>query len=415
VHSAIVVTGSELIRGDRHDRNGPFLAQSLVRLGLEPDELLIVGDEPGALAEALTAGLRHELLVVTGGLGPTHDDRTVELLAAAAGVPLELDTALQAQIEALSRAFAERARRPYADFEAGVRKQATIPRGARIVGLAGTAPALLLETGGCVAVTLPGPPRELQELWPRVVELEPFRRLLEQVAPRSRRVLRLYGVGESAVAQELARAGGERDGVEVTICARDFEIHVDLLVTPGAEPAADELEQAFSAPLRAYLFTRDERSIEELLLDACRTAGLTLATAESCTGGLVAAALTAVPGASEVFLGATVAYANAAKETQLGVPAELLNRFGAVSAEVAEAMAEGARQRFAADVAVAVTGVAGPGGGTPEKPVGLVHLCAAGPDGKLDAALQLPGDRETVRGRATVAALHLAHRLVAKR
>ncbi len=229
----------------------------------------IVGDDPGELSSALADGLRGDLLVVSGGLGPTHDDRTVELLAGAAGLPLQLDSELEARIEAISRSFAARTRRPYADFAAGVSKQASLPEGAIVVGLAGTAPALLLESGDCLVLVLPGPPRELQALWPAALELEPFRRLLERAAPRTRRVLRFYGVGESAVAQALAAAGGEPDGVEVTICARDFEIHVDLLVVPAAEQAADELEAALSEPLAEHLFARSESSVEELVLAAC--------------------------------------------------------------------------------------------------------------------------------------------------
>jgi len=375
----------------------------------------IVGDDPDELAPALREGLRRELLVVSGGLGPTHDDRTVELLAAAAGLPLRLDVELEARIERISREFAARSGRPYLDFAPGVRKQATMPEGAIVVGLAGTAPALLLELGSRVAVVLPGPPRELQALWPAATALEPFRRLLERAAPRARRVLRFYGIGESAVARALDAAGGEREGVEATICARDFEIHVDLLVDPGAEQAADELSAAFCAPLAEYLFARSERSIEEIVIEGFGSRGLTLATAESCTGGLVAARLTDVPGSSAVFRGAIVAYANAVKEGELGVPAETLARHGAVSPETALAMARGARARLAADAAVSVTGIAGPGGGSEEKPVGLVNLCASGPDGELAAELRLPGDRETIRRRATVAALHLLARLLSGR
>jgi nicotinamide-nucleotide amidase len=372
----------------------------------------IVGDDPGELAAALREGLRRDLLVVSGGLGPTHDDRTVELLAAAAGRPLRLDAGLEARIEQISRAFAVRTGRPYADFAPGVRKQATIPEGAIVVGLAGTAPALLLELGSSLAVALPGPPRELQALWPEVTRLEPFARLLERAAPRGRRVLRFYGVGESAVARALEDAGGEREGVEVTICARDFEIHVDLLVDPGAERSADELGAAFCEPLAEYLFTRSERSIEEIVLARFGAQGLTLATAESCTGGLVAARLTAVPGSSAVFRGGIVAYANAVKERELGVAVATLERHGAVSPETARAMALGARTRIGTDAAVSVTGIAGPDGGSEEKPVGLVNLCAVGPTGELASELRLPGDRETIRRRATVAALHLLHRLV---
>ena len=175
-------------------------------------------------------------------------------------------------------------------------------------------------------VVLPGPPAELQRLWPRALETEPVRRVLDRAQPPGRRVLRFYGASESAVAKALADAGGDGDGVEATICAREFEIHVDLLVEPGAEARADELERALAEPLERYLFARDERPVEELVLDLCRARGWTLATAESCTGGLVAARLTSVPGSSEVFAGGIVAYANAVKEAELGVPARSARR-----------------------------------------------------------------------------------------
>src|SRR5262249_10376653 len=263
---------------------------------------------------------------------------------------LRLDGELAAEIEGRSRAVAERLRRPYADFAPGVRKQATVPEGAIVVGLAGTAPALVLELPDCVVVVLPGPPGELQELWPRAPETEPLRRLLAGARVPTRRVLRFYGVGESSIAAALATAGGDGDGVEATICARDFEIHVDLLVAPGAEARADELERALVAPVEEFLFGRTEASVAELVLDACRARGLSLATAESCTGGLVAARLTSVPGSSDVFLGSVVSYADAVKVAELGVPTQLLREDGAVSAEVAAAMADGARERLGADV-----------------------------------------------------------------
>jgi nicotinamide-nucleotide amidase len=397
------------VRGDRQDRNGPFLAASLLRLGIDPARITVVGDEPADLEAALREGLAHELLVVSGGLGPTHDDRTIELLARAAGVGLHTDEELAAQIEDISRRVATRLNRPYADFAHGVRKQATIPDGALIVGLAGTAPAIVLEAGGCIAVALPGPPRELQILWPRVLDTAPMRHLLARAHAPERRVMRFYGASESEVAQALAVAGGDGDGVDVTICARDFELHVDLFVQPGAEARAAEIEAGIES---RHLFSRDETSTAELVLLLLGERGLTLATAESCTGGLVSARLTDVPGASAVFVGGVVAYSNDVKAAELGVPEEVLREHGAVSAETAAAMARGARMRLGADVAVSVTGVAGPDGGTEEKPVGLVFLHASGPMGEQQLRLDFPADRQTIRTRATVAALHLVRRLV---
>ncbi len=411
--AVIVVTGSELVRGERADRNGPFLAAEALRNGFEPARITIVGDAAAGLEHVLREALAADACLVSGGLGPTHDDRTVELLARAAGVELVLDEELEREIGAVSRAAAQRLGRPYADFEAGVRKQATRPVSAVPVGLAGTAPALVLRApGGCVAVVLPGPPSELQRLWPAALASEPVRELLARAQPPGRRVLRLFGVSESAVARALAEAGGDGDGVEATICARDFEIHVDLLVEREAEARADALEAALLERLGGSVFGRDERPVEELVLTLCRARDWTLATAESCTGGLVAARLTAVPGASDVFVGGVVAYANELKLRELAVPAQLIERHGAVSAEVAAALAEGARRRLRTDVAVAVTGIAGPGGGGDEKPVGRVHIHASGPEGGLARMLDLPGEREQVRTRAAVSALHLLRALL---
>jgi nicotinamide-nucleotide amidase len=408
----VLVTGSELVRGDRHDLNGPFLAAELVRLGLEPARITIAGDAPDELRAALDEGLRADLLVISGGLGPTHDDRTVELLAAAAGRELAVDSTLERQIEGVSRRIAERLRRPYADFAAGVRKQASLPTGGASLGLAGTAPGVVLAADGCVAVALPGPPAELRRLWRSALESPPVQGVLARARPPGRRVLRFFGASESAVAQALADAGGDGDGVEATICARDFEIHVDLLVQPGADGQADALSAALRAPLGRYLFAEDERGIEEIVLALCRSQGLTLATAESCTGGMVAERITSVPGASDVFAGSVVTYTNSLKHHLLGIPEELLERHGAVSAEVAAAMAAGARLHLGTDVAVAVTGIAGPGGATPTKPVGLVYLHGASPDQEHARELNLPGEREQIRRRSTVAALHLVRALL---
>jgi nicotinamide-nucleotide amidase len=410
----VVVTGSELVRGDRTDRNGPFLAGELLRLGIEPARIEIVGDDPRELEAALREGLGADLCAVSGGLGPTHDDRTVELLARATGRELTVDDALAVEIEAVSRGVAERLHRPYADFEEGVRKQATLPAGAVVVGIAGTAPALVLESGGTVFVVLPGPPPELRRLWPEALATDPVRSVLTRAREPVRRVLRFYGTSESAVARALAEAGGETPGLAATVCARDFEIHVDLVYEPEAAGEADRLAYGLRERIGSYLFAEDERPVEELVLSACRERGLSLAAAESCTGGLVAARLTSVAGSSDVFLGGVVAYADEVKRAELNVSEQLLALQGAVSPEVAAAMAAGARARLGADVAISVTGIAGPGGGTPEKPVGLVYLHAEGPGGGAARELNLPGDRAAVRGRATAAALHLVRTLLAQ-
>ena len=404
--AAVVVTGTELVCGDRSDLNGPFLAHELHRLGVEPARVTIVGDRPEELEATLREGLEADLCVISGGLGPTHDDRTVEVLARVAGRKLVVDSGLEEEIEGVSRRVAERLRRPYGEFAGGVRKQASLPEGALSLGLAGTAPGIVLDTGRCVVVALPGPPNELRRLWGMALEAEAVRRVLERADPPERRVLRFFGVSESAVARVLAEAGGERTGVEATVCARDFEVHVDLV------GGGDELAGVLGRQLAEYLFAEDERPIAELVLAQCRERGFTLATAESCTGGLVAELLTAIPGSSDVFVGGLVSYSNHVKVEQLGVPAELIVEHGAVSQEVARAMADGAREYLRADVAVAVTGIAGPGGGTADKPVGTVHIEAALPGARSGLHFVTPGDRGVIRRRAAVSALHVIRQVL---
>lgn len=411
----VVATGSELVRGDRTDLNGPYLARALLALGVEPARVVIVGDEPGELERALRDAVAGaDLVAVSGGLGPTHDDRTVETVARIAGRELELREDLEREIEGVARAVAERMQRPYADFADGVRKQASLPAGALSLGLAGTAPGMVVEVGETPVVVLPGPPAELRRLWPNALATEPVRRVLDGGAPPVWRSLRLFGLGESTVAEAFADTGGEGDGVEVTICARDFEIVVDVLAEPHAVGRAEAVEAALRERVGRWLYSDDGRTVEDIVLALCRDRGYRLATAESCTGGLLVARLTAVPGYSDVTLGGVVAYGNELKEGSLGIPAALIEEHGAVSAEVAEAMARGARERLGADLTIAITGVAGPGGGSEEKPVGLVHFHVESPDGGRGSSFSFPGDRDSIRRRAVVASLHLARRLLTR-
>jgi nicotinamide-nucleotide amidase len=411
--AAIVVTGSELVRGERNDLNGPFLARSLLALGLEPARIHVVGDDPRELEAAVREAVADaELVVTSGGLGPTHDDRTVEVVAGVADLPLRVDAELEAQIEGVSRMVAERMRRPYADFHDGVVKQATVPEPSHVIGLAGTAPGLVVDAGETPVVVLPGPPPELQRLWAGALEAPSVRRVLERGTPPLRRTLRFFGPGESQVAQAFREAGGDGDGLEVTICARNFEVHVDLVAAPEAEARLLELEEGLAERLGRFLYSTDGRTVEELVLDRCRERGWTLATAESCTGGLVAAGLTAIPGSSDVVLGGVVSYANEVKVGELGVPAESIEEHGAVSAEVAEAMADGVRAQLGADVGVSVTGVAGPGGGSEEKPVGLVYFHVSTPEGSEGGTFSFPGDRDSIRRRAVVGSLQLLRRML---
>jgi nicotinamide-nucleotide amidase len=410
--AVVVLTGSELVRGDKADANGAFLASELTALGLEPRRILVVGDDPAELEDAVREGMAAEVLVLSGGLGPTHDDRTVETLARVAGRELEVDEDLAREIEGVARAVADRLGRPYADFVPGVRKQASLPGGAISLGLAGTAPAVLLERDGGLAVALPGPPNELRRLWPRVLESDALRRVLARVEAPNRTIVRFFGPSESAVARVVEESGGEGGGVEVTVCAQDLEVRVDLLARAGGRERAERLERALRSRFAADLFADDERPVAALVVDRCRALGIRLATAESCTGGLVGARLTDAPGASDVYAGGVIAYSDEVKERRLGVPAEVLERHGAVSAEAAEAMAAGACAVLGADAAVAVTGVAGPGGGTSEKPVGLVYVSVLTPQGESTERFHFSGDREAVRARATAQSLHSLRRLL---
>lgn len=410
--AAVLVTGSELVRGGRVDENGPFLARELSSRGIEPEWVSVIGDRPEQLEAALRRALEHDLVITSGGLGPTHDDRTIELLARAAGRGLIVDPELEREIGGVVQGLAERFRRPYSEFEAGVRKQATIPEGGVSLGLAGTAPGVLLQTGSALAIALPGPPGELQRIWRTALERQELQDLFERARSPAYRILRFFGLPESAVAGVVEQAGGEADGLEVTICAHDLEVEVDLVIPPGAEGQAERITAALREAHPRALFAEDERAVEGIVLDAARESGLRIATAESCTGGLVSARLTSIPGSSDVFVGGLVAYDDRLKLDALGVPTDVLQRHGAVSAEAAAAMAAGARRVLGADVAVSVTGVAGPGGGTKAKPVGLVYLHAEAPDASHGVELRLPGDRDAVRRRAAASALHLLRRLL---
>jgi nicotinamide-nucleotide amidase len=410
--AVVLVTGSELVRGGRVDENGPFVARELSSRGIEPEWVSVIGDRPEQLEAALRRALEHDLVITSGGLGPTHDDRTIELLARAAGRGLIVDPELEQEIGAVVRGLAERFRRPYSEFEAGVRKQATLPEGGVSLGLAGTAPGVLLQTGSALAIVLPGPPGELQRIWRTALERPELQELFARARSPVFRILRFFGLPESAVAGVVEQAGGEADGLEVTICAHDLEVEVDLMIPAGAEGQAERISAALRGAHPRALFAEDERAVEEIVLEAARGRGLRMATAESCTGGLVSARLTSVPGSSDVFVGGLVAYDDRIKLDALGVPEEVLERHGAVSAETAAAMAAGARRVLDADVAVSVTGVAGPGGGTEAKPVGLVYLHAETPDASHGVELRLPGDRDAVRRRAAASALHLLRRLL---
>ena len=318
----------------------------------------------GARARARARGSRPTSASPRAGSGrPTTTARSSSS-PARPGASSSLDEALRATRSRRSRGRSPSGcGGPYADFETGVRKQATLPGGRDLArARRHRARASCSRPAARVAVVLPGPPGELQRLWPRALETEPVRALLARARPPGRRVLRFFGASESAVARALAEAGGEREGRggdDLRARLRDPRRPRRRRGRRGSAPTSSRRRCASRST--RYLFAEDERPVEELVLALCRARGLTLATAESCTGGLVAARLTSVPGASDVFLGGVVAYADTVKEAELGVPADVLAAHGAVSAETAAAMAAGARARLGADVAVAVTGVAGPG------------------------------------------------------
>jgi nicotinamide-nucleotide amidase len=417
--AAVVLTGSELVTGVISDANGPWLAHELTALGLEVAHLLVVGDRPNDLAGALryAADAGCVLVVTSGGLGPTADDLTGEMVARFAGVDLVLDEALRERIAAIVAAF-PRSGLDTAARDVGVRKQALVPRGAVTLEPVGTAPGLVVSPAqGPLVVVLPGPPRELTGMWPAALASPPVRALLAGVPPAAGRVLRYYGLPEAEIAATLREVSVARDlaGVEVTTCLRRSELEVDLRPDPGAEETADWLAGQLADRHADRLVSADGTSTDELLADALLADGLTVATGESCTGGLLAGRLVDRPGSSAYVAGGIVAYANAAKTALLGVPAELIATHGAVSPQVARAMADGARAALGADVGIGITGVAGPDGGTPDKPVGYVCLCVTTASGLVLARdPRLPGGRVDVRDRSVDAGMHLLLRAASR-
>jgi competence/damage-inducible protein CinA-like protein len=412
--AGIVVTGTEVLTGRVTDRNGPWLAEQLRLLGVDVGHVVVVGDRPADLQDALTflAGTGVALVITTGGLGPTADDLTAEVGGGFQGRPSALDPALEQRIAAVvERLMARRGWRadPVATA-AGVRKQAQVPDGATVLEPVGTAPGLVVPPAegrsGPIVLVLPGPPAELQGMWPTAVAAAPTRSALAGAAELRQETVRLWGTLEAELAATLREHGDELTGLEITTCLRDGELEIVTRFAPSAQQAYDRLGAVLAEDYGDTVFSTGP-TLDDLVSGGFADRGLTVATAESCTGGLLAARLTERPGSSAWVLGGVTAYANSAKEQLLDVPAEVLAEYGAVSPEVAVALAEGARARFGADIGVGITGVAGPGGGTPDKPVGTVHICVAGPDGTELRALRLPGSRAAVRERSVTRAMHL--------
>lgn len=423
--AGIVVTGTEVLSGRVRDRNGPWLADRLAELGVELAHVTICRDR----REDMEAQLHFleeqgvDLVITSGGLGPTADDLTLEVVADFTGRPLLLDEALERRIGDILRRLSARWRRidPEAVRVAN-RKQAMVPEGAEVIEPAGTAPGVAVPAGdGAVGragapavVVMPGPPRELHEMWPVATRMEPFRDALRNSTSYSQRMVRLFGIPESELAATLrvAEEEVERFGeLEITTCLRRGEVEAVLRSQPGAEAAREAVVELIADRHRHALFSLDGTSIDEQV--AALLADRRVAVGESCTGGLMAGRLTEPPGASAYVAGGVVAYSNAAKTELLGVEPGLIDRHGAVSPEVADAMADGALARFGADLAVAITGVAGPGGGTEAKPVGYVCWCVKDSEGvALARDVQIPGDRAEIRDRSTTVGMHLLRRLL---
>jgi nicotinamide-nucleotide amidase len=424
--AGILITGTEVLTGIISDRNGPWLSQRLREVGVDTAMIEIVGDRTEDLAAALDHMAREglALIVTSGGLGPTADDLTAEVVARFAGREMVLDPRLEQRIAEILEPMMQRW--PGLDPDAicaGNRKQAVIPQGATVLDPVGTAPGLVVPAAdppGPTVVVLPGPPRELQPMWRTAAETDAFRAAIAGAPAYRTGILRLFGIPESEIANTLRAAQAEGlalEPLEITTCLRRGEIEVATSFDPSAQPAYDTLVEFIAARHADTLYSRDGSTVDEQV--AALLAGRTVAVAESCTGGLMAARLTDRPGSSAYFAGGVVAYSDAAKSALAGVDPGLIERFGAVSTEVAEALADGAVSRFESDVGIGITGVAGPDGGTEEKPVGLVcfSVCARRDgDGAAPARItrrtRLPGDRADVRDRSTGVAMHLLRRLL---
>jgi competence/damage-inducible protein CinA-like protein len=421
VRAGIVVTGTEVITGRIADANGPWVSERLAELGVEVAHIEVVADRPDDLEHALRflADEGMDLIITSGGLGPTADDLTAEIVGRFAGRPLQLDLEMEEKIATILRRFAKR--RNWKIDEAAMmdanRKQAMVPEGAEALDPVGTAPGLVVPAGERVVVVLPGPPRELQPMWPRAIATDAVQAILARATPLHGLTMRMFGVPESEIAKSLREIehddGVDVEAVEVTTCLRKGEIEIDVRWRDETEDVAFAVRDGLRRRHPEETFSLDGETIDEQVAKLLRDQGLKLGLAESCSGGMLAARITNPPGASDYFMGSVVSYSYAAKEELLGVPKDLLERHGAVSPEVAEAMAMGALERFGADVAVSITGVAGPTGGTEEKPVGYVCFNARLADGTAIARDPvIPGDRHDIRERSALVAMHLLRNLL---
>lgn len=412
--AGIVVTGTEVLTGRVQDLNGPWLADRLLELGVELAHITLCGDRPGDIEAQLRflAEQGVDLIITSGGLGPTADDMTVETVARFTGRNLVLDNRLEVMIADIVGRLMARFSNVDADaVRAANRKQALVPDGAHVIDPVGTAPGVVVP-GKPTVVVLPGPPRELQPMWPLAVQTPAVQEAIADRTTYRQEMVRMFGLPESGLADTLRDAEQAVDGferLEITTCLRRGEIE---MVT-RYEPDAAAVYAALMALLRerhgGEIFSEDGSRVDDQV--AALLAGRRIATAESCTGGLLAARLTDLAGSSAYVAGAVVAYANDIKADVLGVDPALIDCHGAVSEPVAEAMAEGAMRRFGVDTALAITGIAGPGGGTAEKPVGTVCFSLKTADRPtVTRTMRLPGNRSDVRERSTTVAMHLLRR-----
>jgi nicotinamide-nucleotide amidase len=412
--AGIVVTGTEVLTGRVQDRNGPWVADRLLELGVELAHITICGDRPHDIEAQLRflADEGVDLIVTSGGLGPTADDMTVATVARFCGRELVLDEELEARIDDILKRLM--ARFDNVDFEAvraANRKQALIPAGAHVINPVGTAPGVVVP-GKPTVVVLPGPPRELQPMWLLALETAAVQEAIAGRTSYRQEMVRMFGLPESGLADTLRDAEQQIAGferLEITTCLRRGEIEMVTRYEPDAAGSYADLMALLRDRHSQQIFSEDVATVDDQV--AALLAGRRIATAESCTAGLLAARLTERPGSSDYVAGGVVAYANEAKAELLGVDTALLETHGAVSEPVAEAMADGALRRFGADTAVAITGIAGPGGGTEDKPVGTVCFSVRLADGEaVTRTLLLPGNRSDIRERSTTVAMHMLRR-----
>jgi nicotinamide-nucleotide amidase len=400
----IIAIGSELLTPDRTDTNSLWLTERLNSVGIEVKLKTIVGDDDARLEEAIKDALRRSAIVITtGGLGPTEDDITRKIAARSMNRRLILNEKVLEEIRARFLSFG----RVMPEINS---RQAMVIEGAEVIANPnGSAPGMFIEHDGRSVVLLPGPPRELKPMFENFVQPKLTARAGDVRVVR--RILRVAGLGESAVDERIAPVYTQYKNPQTTILFNRSEIEIHLTAQGKTEAEAELLLDGLSGQIEERLgnsiFAFRGETMEEVVGLRLAVGGYTLAVAESCTGGLISQRLTEVPGSSVYFMEGVVAYSNEAKTRTLDVDAGLLEAHGAVSAEAAEAMAEGVRRRAGTDFGLSVTGIAGPGGGSPEKPVGLVYIALADDAHTEHRRLQIPGDRHLTRWRSSQAALDL--------